>query len=124
MSDLGAREAGNLGTAAVSERRAAINERRRRNPILRAGGGLVNPDYHCLRAILPSPVAVNPGARHVTTASHTAGQTATRISKHNRGDGLPSTACDQTHGVSRDLEQHRKIARHEATLDIADFRTP
>jgi len=74
VSDLGAREAGNLGTAAVSERRAAINERRRRNPILRAGGGLVNPDYHCLRAILPSPVAVNPGARHVTTASHTAGQ--------------------------------------------------
>ena len=74
VSDLGAREAGNLGTAAVSERRAAINERRRRNSILRAGGGLVNPDYHCLRAILPSPVAVNPGARHVTTASHTAGQ--------------------------------------------------
>ena len=74
VSDLGAREAGNLGTAAVSERRAAINERRRRNPILRAGGGLVNPDYHCLRAILLSPVAVNPGARHVTTASHTAGQ--------------------------------------------------
>ena len=74
VSDLGAREAGNLGTAAVSERRAAINERRRRNSMLRAGGGLVNPDYHCLRAILPSPVAVNPGARHVTTASHTAGQ--------------------------------------------------
>src|SRR6185436_8258215 len=45
VSDLGAREAGNLGTAAVSERRAAINERRRRNSILRAGGGLVNPEY-------------------------------------------------------------------------------
>lgn len=102
VSDLGAREAGNLGTAAVSERRTAINERRRRNSILRAGGGLVNPDYHCSRAISLSPVAVNPGARHVTTASHTAGQppreypSITAVTAARQPPATSCTACRET----------------------------
>jgi len=102
VSDLGAREAGNLGTAAVSERRAAINERRRRNSILRAGGGLVNPDYHCSRAISLSPVAVNPGARHVTTASHMAGQppreypSITAVTAARQPPATSCTACRET----------------------------
>ena len=37
--------------------------------------------------------------------------TATRIPKHNRGDGGPSTTGDQLHRVSRDLEQNGKIGR-------------
>ena len=102
VSDLGAREAGNLGTAAVSERRTAINERRRRNSILRAGGGLVNPDYHCSRAISLSPVALNPGARHVTTASHTAGQppreypSITAVTAARQPPATSCTACRET----------------------------
>lgn len=39
-------------------------------------------DHHCLRAISPlSPVAPDPGARHVTAAFHTASQPVTRTSR-------------------------------------------